>query len=342
MSCLPDFIRDSFLKEVGGRPNNVSEALVTSFLASTFFDHAAALVIDRLFSHDVHISIREVSVCTPNMPWGIPLVDCPGCRTAWHLSAKYAGNEEVVVICTKCKAEGKASYPKNTPPPSFLGRPQLRQDFGFAISTTWPRPPTIEVDWMNVPTSSLQSSGPIPLTQPSIPTVSSSSTRVCSSCGRFGLAITCTDPQCAIALCYQASVGLQWPCLSIDVATISEYSGCPSHATNKETQFHIRNYSRLNAARALHPCGVIDLLLESSSTCGRKRYLPTHIFNEENIFSSFELRAIGDLANSENIKNWIQSQNSKGIHPDIVIVAQGLLKETQLKDVRFKSPVAQH
>ena len=342
ISCLPDFIKDSFLKEVGGRPNNVSEALITSFLASTFSDHAGALVIDCDSTRDVQPSVREVSVCTPNLPWGIPLVDCPGCGTNWHLSTcctpnSEVTNSEVTVSCTRCSTQGKASYPKNTskntPPYCFLDRPQLRRCSRLAIYAPWPRPPSIQVDWTNVSTSSLRLPLQIPPTQSLIPApVSPPSRRVCSSCGRLDLAIVCIEPGCSISLCCQPSEGFQWPCISIDDTNI-QYR-CPGHATDKATQFHIRNYTGLNSSVALHSVAIVDLLFQSDSRkCGRRKYLPTHMFKENRVFSSFELHGTEYSDDLDKLCGWIKSQNSRNVLPDIVMIAQGSLDDTYVKNV---------
>ena len=43
--CLSKFIMETFLKEINDQPNNVLEAVCTSFLALTFADHRGVVAM---------------------------------------------------------------------------------------------------------------------------------------------------------------------------------------------------------------------------------------------------------------------------------------------------------
>jgi hypothetical protein len=147
--CLSEFILETFLKEIDGRPNNVAEAVCTSFLASTFADHAGIIVIDRPACHDVHTSVHEFSLCTPNLPWGVPLSECPSCGSNLHLKATHGHTFKATVKCHRCGRGGQASYSNTDDGGSliFVDRPQFRHQSLPAIMATYPRPQMIQVDW---------------------------------------------------------------------------------------------------------------------------------------------------------------------------------------------------
>jgi len=122
-NCLPEFILEAFLKEIKGWPNNITEAVCMSFLASTSTDHTEVIVIDSSTCHNVYTSVHELLLCTPNLPCGVPLSECLSCGSKLHLKAIHDHILKVTVKCHHCSRGGQALY-SNTDGDSliFVGR----------------------------------------------------------------------------------------------------------------------------------------------------------------------------------------------------------------------------
>jgi len=185
-------------------------------------------VIDRPACHDVHTSVHELSLCTPNLPWGVPLSECPSCGSNLHLKATHGHTLKATVKCHRCGRGGQASYP-NADGGSliFVDRPQFRHQSLPAIMAAYPRPPLIQVDWEDeaTPQAPISAHTGYPISLPTSPP-----SKICSSCQRYGNVISCGNAKCEISLCI--SRGTWHPgCLSVrgDDDELQHRWYCPSH-----------------------------------------------------------------------------------------------------------------